>query len=242
MRKHVKLGRQEDVGTYNPMDAWEANRLTGHDPAEPMRRLVSRRPHGVDRPGAVAAGEVCVQAIGSFAAKSGGGKRPQLKASDVLRLPQAKPTVVVAVPQQQQLSFTASSAPASSALTSTTPVPSLTAATTAAASAVASTSSASVTATSAAVVASTPMPYLGMRVRGLFDNSWDLGTITKLHENGKFNVSYDDTMLERNVKWGDKLCPADAADTATVAVPAAPAAPAAPALPPTPLAVPFVCI
>ena len=103
MRKQVKLKREEDLGTYNPFDAWEVNRLAGHDTEGPLKRLVSHRPHAVSRPLPVGAGEICVQAIDSFAKRSSGGKRPSLTAEDRLRLPSVKPTVVAAQPQQQQL-------------------------------------------------------------------------------------------------------------------------------------------
>ena len=60
----------------------------------------------------------------------------------------------------------------------------------------------------AAAVRATAKPEIGMRVLGLFDSTWDLGTIVKVHENGKFNVSYDDGTPEIDVKWGRDLRPA----------------------------------
>lgn len=110
VRKQVKLGRQEDLGTYNPMDAWEANRLAGHDAAQSMPRLLAHRPYAVDRPPPVGAEEVCVQAIGSFAKGSDGGKRPELSELDRLLLPRMHPTVGEAKAQQQQLNFSTAAA------------------------------------------------------------------------------------------------------------------------------------
>ena len=60
-------------------------------------------------------------------------------------------------------------------------------------------------------------PVMNMRVLGLFDGSWDLGTIVTVHENGSFDVSYDDKLLEHDVKWGKDLRPAPASATAAVA-------------------------
>ena len=60
----------------------------------------------------------------------------------------------------------------------------------------------------AAAVRATAPPVIGMRVLGLFDSTWDLGTIMKVHENSEFNVSYDDGTQEIDVKWGRDLRPA----------------------------------
>ena len=111
----------EDLGTYNPMDAWEANRYAGYDaqhrnPAWELSPLLAHRPIAVDEPPAVGADEVCVQAIGSFAKGSGGGKRALTSASD----PHARPTLALTVEKQQQLSFF------SAAPTSAAPTPALT--------------------------------------------------------------------------------------------------------------------
>lgn len=87
MRKDVRLKRQEDLPHFDPSLAWKANRLAGHDPTSPLQRLTTHRPHKADRPAPVADGEICVQEIGSFAKRTGGGKRPHLTVEQQLRLP-----------------------------------------------------------------------------------------------------------------------------------------------------------
>ena len=123
MRKQSKLGQQEDLGTHNPMSAYEANRLAGHDSDSPMPRLVAARPHAIDRPPPVAADEICVQEIGTFAKRSGGGKRPELSAEDRRRLPDVRRQAIAAKPQQTQLAITARPLSSSTPVTAVTVVP-----------------------------------------------------------------------------------------------------------------------
>jgi hypothetical protein len=154
MRKEVKLARQEALGTYNPTDAWEANRYVGYDaqhrnPDWELAPLLAHRPIAVDEPPAVGADEVCVQAIGSFAKGSNGGKRARISAGD----PSVRPTLALAVERQQRLSFSVAAAPLP-ALDTTSPPSAVVAAVVAAPAAAPIASAAVVAAPAAAPIAS----------------------------------------------------------------------------------------
>ena len=92
-----QLEREEDFGHYKPWLVWETNRLAGHGPGEPglsLARLLSEPPHAVIQPPPVGDGDVCIQSIDNFAARTNGGKRPALTAEQQQLLPCFRPAVV----------------------------------------------------------------------------------------------------------------------------------------------------
>ena len=78
-RKGESMGRQEQLSTHRHSEVWEVNELAGHGGDAARTRLVSLQPHAVERPPRAADAEICVQDVGSFARRSGGGKLAALR-------------------------------------------------------------------------------------------------------------------------------------------------------------------
>ena len=49
--------------------------------------------------------------------------------------------------------------------------------------------------------------FVGMEVEGHFSGSWDPGTISEIHQDGTFDIVYEDGYEELGMAWGNDLRP-----------------------------------
>jgi hypothetical protein len=121
MKKDIRLGKQEDIITYNPTVAYDTNKWAGFEDGTSMHRLYQHKPYAIVKPPPKAAGETVVLAVGRLDVRTNQPK-PRPTATPQLALPRKTQLLLPALPTPPQPAVLASQ-PATSALSPTVATP-----------------------------------------------------------------------------------------------------------------------